>query len=176
MLNLFKKYSPKHDKYVTLKNNLVDNVSKFYEGREKIIEGFKNDIFLLYYDKEDEQKMEFEKEEEEEEEISNANKFNEWVNKQETNINKELFKNHFSFQAPSALLKELYKTNNKEKNNKLVNVINSGLKDLKEKIKEMSVEEKKIEKPDKIVKIVKKILNFNKQNQKGKGLKILTQN
>ena len=40
----------------------------------------------------------------------------------------------------------------------------------------MSVEEKKIEKPDKIVKIVKKILNFNKQNQKGKGLKILTQN
>ena len=40
----------------------------------------------------------------------------------------------------------------------------------------MSVEEKKIEKPDKIVKIVKKILNFNKQNQKGKGLKILTPN
>ena len=119
--------------------------------------------------------MGFEKEEEEEE-ISNANKFNEWVNKQETNINKELFKNHFSFQTPSALLKELYKTNNKEKNNKVVNVINSGLKDLKEKIKKMSVDEKKIEKPNKIVKIVKKILNLNKQNQKGKGLKILTQN
>ena len=119
--------------------------------------------------------MGFEKEEEEEE-ISNANKFNEWVNKQETNINKELFKNHFSFQTPSALLKELYKTNNKEKNNKVVNVINNGLKDLKEKIKKMSVDEKKIEKPNKIVKIVKKILNLNKQNQKGKGLKILTQN
>ena len=42
MLNLFKKYSPKHDKYVTLNNNLIDNVSKFYEGKEKIIEGFKN--------------------------------------------------------------------------------------------------------------------------------------
>ena len=96
--------------------------------------------------------MEFEKEEEEE--ISNANKFNEWVNKQETNINKELFKNHFSFQTPSALLKELYKTNDKEKNRLLVSVINSGLKDLKEKIKEMSEEERKIEKPDKIVKIV----------------------
>ena len=174
VLHLFKKYSPKHDKYVILKNNFVDNVSKFYEGREKIIEGFKNEIFLLYYDKEDEEKMGFEKEEEEE--ISNANKFNEWVNKQETNINKELFKNHFSFQTPSALLKELYKTNNKEKNNKVVNVINSRLKDLKEKIKKMSVDEKKIEKPNKIVKIVKKILNLNKQNQKGKGLKILTQN
>ena len=76
--------------------------------------------------------MEFEKEEEK---IFNANKFNKWVSKQETNINKELFKNHFSFQTPSALLKELYKTNNKEKNNKLVNVINSGLKDLKKKLK-----------------------------------------
>ena len=40
----------------------------------------------------------------------------------------------------------------------------------------MSEEERKIEKPDKIVKIVKKILNFNKQSQKGKGLKILTPN
>ena len=108
--------------------------------------------------------------------IFHANKFNKWVNKQETDINKELFKNHFSFQTPSALLKDLYKTNDKEKNNVLVSVINSGLKDLKEKIKEMSEEERKIEKPDKIVKIVKKILNFNKQDQEGKGLKILTPN
>ena len=72
--------------------------------------------------------MEFEKEEEK---IFNANKFNKWVSKQETNINKELFKNHFSFQTPSALLKELYKTNDKEKNRLLVSVINSGLRDLK---------------------------------------------
>ena len=50
MLHLLKKYSPKHDKYATLKNNLVDNASKFYEGREKIIEGFKNKVFPLYYD------------------------------------------------------------------------------------------------------------------------------
>ena len=74
------------------------------------------------------------------------------------------------------MLKYLYQTNDKEKKNELVNMINSGLKDLKEKIKEMSEEERKIEKPDKIVKIVKKILNFNKQSQKGKGLKILTPN
>ena len=67
MLHLLKKYSPKHDKYVALKNNLIDNVSKFYEGREKIIEGFENEIFPLYYDKEDEEQMEFEKEEEDEE-------------------------------------------------------------------------------------------------------------
>ena len=57
-----------------------------------------------------------------------------------------------------------------------MNVINGGLIDLKKKIKKMSEEERKIEKPDKIVKIVKKILNFNKQSQEGKGLKILTPN
>ena len=33
---------------------------------------------------------------------------------------------------------------------------------------------KKIEQPDKILKIVKEILDFNKRNQIGKGLKILT--
>ena len=120
--------------------------------------------------------MEFENEEEEKEQIFNPNKFNKWVNKQESDINKELFKNHFFFQTPSALLKDLYKTNDKEKNNVLVSVINSGLKDLKEKIKEMSEEERKIEKPDKIVKVVKRILKFNKQNQEGQGLKILTPN
>ena len=106
--------------------------------------------------------------------IFNAYKFNEWVNKQETGINKKLFKNYFSFQTPSALLKELYKTDDKEKNKLLVSVINSGLKDLKEEINKMSKEERINKKSDKIVKIVKKILKFNKRNQAGQGLKILT--
>ena len=148
MLHLLKKYSPKHDKYVTLKNNLVDNVSTFYEGREKIIEGFKNEVFLLYYDEEYEGQMKFEKEEEEEK-IFHVNKFNEWVNKQEIKINKELFNKLFHYQKLSALLKIIYKTNDKEKNSLLVSVINSGLKDLKKEIKDMSEEERKNKKPDK---------------------------
>ena len=55
-----------------------------------------------------------------------------------------------------------------------VNIINSGLKDLKEEIKVMPKEERKIEKPDKIVKLVEEILEFNKQKQEGQGIKILT--
>ena len=47
------------------------------------------------------------------------------------------------------MFKELYITNDKEKNKLLVNVINSGLRDLKKEIEEMSEEERKIEKPDK---------------------------
>ena len=61
----------------------------------------------------------------------------------------------------------------KKKNNKLVSVINSGLKDLKTQIKDTSEEERKTEDPDKIVEIVKEILKFNKQVQQRKGLKML---
>ena len=40
----------------------------------------------------------------------------------------------------------------------------------------MSKEEIEIEKPDEMAEIVEMILEFNKQNQQGKGLKILTPN
>ena len=58
----------------------------------------------------------------------------------------------------------------------MVDLIKSGLEDLKEEIKEMSKEEREIEKPDKIVEIVEEILKFNKQNQQGQGIKIITPN
>ena len=68
----------------------------------------------------------------------------------------------------------LNKTKGKEKNNKLVKVIISGLKDLKEKIKKMFEAEIKIKNQESIVEFVEKILEFNEQNQQGKGFKILT--
>ena len=107
---------------------------------------------------------------EEEETKTDMNKFSKYIAEEETDINDELFKKHFNFQRPSSMVKDLYKTNHGEKNSKLVSVINSGLKDFKE----MSKEEREIEKPNEIVEIVKEILNFNKQNQQGQGLKILT--
>ena len=61
---------------------------------KKIIEAFKNEVFPLYYDEDHEE------EEEEEETITDANKFREWVNKQEKDINNELFKNCFKNQRP----------------------------------------------------------------------------
>ena len=45
------------------------------------------------------------------------------------------------------MLKNLYNLNNKEKNNKLVNVIKSGLIDLENEINNISEDEIKIEKP-----------------------------
>ena len=55
---------------------------------------------------------------------------NKHITDEEKNINEELFKKYFNFQRPSDMLMFLNKANDKEKNNELVNVINSGLKDL----------------------------------------------
>ena len=54
-----------------------------------------------------------------------------------------MFKDYFKFQSPSDLTKQLYKIKNKNKNNDLVNAIESGLIDLKNEIKKMSKREKK---------------------------------
>ena len=54
---------------------------------------------------------------------------------EEIDLNEELFKRYFKFQRPSGMLMHLNKTNDKEKNNELIILINSGLKDLKEEIK-----------------------------------------
>ena len=72
------------------------------------------------------------------------------------------------------MLKSVYKTNDKKKNSTLVNIIKSRLSDLKNEIEDMSEEEKEIEKPSEIIDIVEKVLNFNKQNHQGQGLKVLT--
>ena len=96
------------------------------------------------------------------------------INKEELAINKELFKRYFNFQRPSETLTFVYNTNDKKKNNDLINVIKRGLSDLKNEIEKMSKNETEIEKPDKTVDIVEKILQFNRQNQEGQGLKILT--
>ena len=74
------------------------------------------------------------------------------------------------------MLTYLNKTNDKEKSNELVSLINSGLKDFKEEINKMSEQERKIEKPESIAEIVEEILKFNEQNQQGQGIKILTPN
>ena len=79
---------------------------------------------------------------------------NKHITDEEKNINEELFKKYFNFQRPSDMLMFLNKTNDKEKNNELVNVINSGIKDFIKFNKEISEEEKMTEKTDKITKIV----------------------
>ena len=74
------------------------------------------------------------------------------------------------------MAKKLFETKNKNKNNELVEKVKNRWSNLKDVIEEMSEDEIKTEKPDKILEIVKEILDFNKKirKQQGLGLKILT--
>ena len=73
-------------------------------------------------------------------------------------------KNILKFQNTLLCIKFCTEQKIKKKNSKLVDIFNSGLKDLEEEIKKMSKKEREIEKPDNIVKVVKKILEINEQN------------
>ena len=66
--------------------------------------------------------------------------------------------------------------NDRYKNKQLVNLIKSGFSDFKNEIKTMGEKEKQIEKPYKIVDIGVNILELNRRQQQGHGLKTLTLN
>ena len=67
------------------------------------------------------------------------------------------------------MAKKLYEIENRKRNNKIVNVIKTGLSDLKDKIEEMSKHEKKIEQPNKILKIVEKLLSLTNKIKRTKN-------
>ena len=59
------------------------------------------------------------------------------------------------------MYKVLRTINDEERNSNLVDMFNSALNDLKEETKNMSKEEKEIEQPDEIVRVVEMILDFH---------------
>ena len=137
--------------------------------REEIIRAFKRDIFLYV----DGFKVEKQTDEESDEELD-ENKFFKYIENESEGINYELFKDYFNFASPTVLAKELFETKNKNKNSEFVELTKVRWSNLKDEIKEMSKEEIEIEKPDKILKIVEEILNFNKKikkNQEDKAWK-----
>ena len=131
--------------------------------REEIIKAFKNGIFLYIDNKVEKESEEESEEEESKEKKLDENEFLKNIEDESKAFNYELFEKHFNNAVPSALAKKLFETKDKKQNNDLVKLIKSGLHDLKNEIKEMSEEEIEIEKPDKILRIVDEILDFNKK-------------
>ena len=76
-----------------------------------------------------------------------------------------MFKDYFDLVVPSALGKKIFETKDEKKNNELVELIKVRWSNLKDEIKEMSKEEIENKKPDKILKTVEEILNFNQLEQ-----------
>ena len=85
-------------------------------------------------------------------------------------INDELVRKHFLVQDLGSLLEKLRMIQKKKFQ---VDLVNSGLRDLKEEFEDMSEEEKEIENPNEIINLVENIIEINRQQQ-GQGLKILT--
>ena len=83
-----------------------------------------------------------------------------------------MFRKYFNFSGPIDLTKKLLKTKDARKNSKFVEEIKNRWSNLKDKIKNISKEEIKDEKPDKILEIIIKIIDFNKEVQKQKKNKV----
>ena len=193
IFNKFKAVNPQTDENKVLKPKVLDNVADLFSDLYYIYKDKHNEEKdglnaknkkPFYYKKlrlTDDYQYQSEEEEKEEKEQQTSKKpdkkeplkkstkndwieFNEWVNEKETGINSEIFQRYFKYQRPSDMMKNLYRINDKYKNNGLVNVIKSGLNDLKNETENMSEEEKEIEKPNEIIDTVEKILEFNKEN------------
>ena len=134
-------------------------------NRKEVIDAFKIGIFPYV----DGFQIKEEEEEESDELRDVVKKFIEYIENESKRINYDLLKDYFNLVVPSALVKQLYAT----KNDNLVEEIKSRRSNLKEE--KMSQNEKEIKQPDTILKIIKEILNFNKEIQKQRclGLKIL---
>ena len=86
------------------------------------------------------------------------------IENEEKNIYQQIFKEYFKYHSPLFLVKDLHKN---IQNDKIVKYINKLLIHLRKSIIRKKIP--KYENPKKVVNIVEKILNFNKQ-QKGKGI------
>ena len=141
-------------------------------NRQEVIDAVKTSIFP-YTDGFQIKEESEESEESEEESDDDVKKIIEYIENGSKGINYDLLK--YYFLGPSALEKQVFETKSKNKNNKLVNVIKSGLSGLTNEVEKISEDEKETEKLDKLLKIVEEILEVNRQ-QRGSGLKILAPN
>ena len=69
------------------------------------------------------------------------------------------------------MAKKLFEIKNQKKNNDSAEEIKNRWSKLKDRVEKMSGDEKENKGLNKILEIVKDILNFNKENQEGKALK-----
>ena len=114
-------YTPKAQKYIEAKNELLDNAKNFHKGREKIIEGFKKGIFPLNHDYEFEgarHKVEAEKNIRNKNGLIDYNKFMRLTYLKQRDISDELVRKHFLVQELEDLFKRIKELQNNSKINK----------------------------------------------------------
>ena len=100
------------------------------------------------------------------------------IERKEQNMNNKLFKKYFAdYQSPSNMYKKLCETENAEINKTKVDFIKKILNKLQKTVDYVPKDNTfKIEENEKIIDIVKRILESNDKIQSGQGIKILTPN
>ena len=174
LINKTNEYGPRIPK-----NRALDSARELTDARDNLIDLFKKGTFP-YKDnafKTKEKESEEESDENKLEKITdNYNKNFRYTEDDSIGINYDLFKDYFYSSVPSALAKRLYETKDKKKNNELLGLIKIRWSNLKDEIEKMSKKEIENDKSDKILKIVKSIIEFKKQKQLRLGLKTHTAN
>ena len=99
-------------------------------------------------------------------------KLNKMVIEKDEIINSDLFKKYFLFHSLSDMQKKLSKTQNAQKNKDFVQEIKDRATDFDDETTKMSKNEN--EKANEILDTDSQIIAFNKSNQQGQGLNILT--
>ena len=121
LLNKLRNYNPTKLKKINVKKETLSAAEKLLNNRQEVVDAFKTGIFPHI----DGFRIKEESgEEEESDELrDDVKKFIEYIDNEPKRINYDLFKDCFNFVVPNALVKQLYATNDKKKNDKLVEEI-----------------------------------------------------
>ena len=107
------------------------------EYRDKIIDAFKDGIFLSEHLKKSDDAAYNHV-------LKNVNEFTEEIKSMEEKINLSLFEDFFGFSSPADYAKMLINTKNQDKYKECVEEIEDRISDLEERIEKKSEKEKKI--------------------------------
>ena len=143
LLSSLNNYNAQNKTKMKNKKETFYNANKLFYGREIVINAFENGIFPLPKEPQDEewskeQKQTDRKSDKKKSAKDNVKEFSDSIAYKEMGIDRELFKEYFNFQKLNFMLRDLIHTNDKKKNNALVSVTKSWLKDLKYEVKKIS--------------------------------------
>ena len=93
--------------------------------------------------------------------------------KKKKHISNVLFNHYFDYSNAEIMFNRL-RDSSDEKNKNMVELINNKLTKLKYIVRKLPENDNRVEENKKIIDIVEKILELNKEKHSGKGLKILT--
>ena len=124
LLNKLRKNNPTKLKKIKAKEETLSTAKKLLNNRQEVIDAFKTGIFP-YIDRfqikqESEEELEDESDKKKLEKIKDGFKtFIEYTENESKGINYDFFEHYFDFLLPIALVKQLYETKNKKKNERI---------------------------------------------------------